>query len=30
MIRAEAEIGNRPLTYPGGIAQILHSPPKLT
>lgn len=30
MIRAEAEIGNRPLVYPGGTARILNTPPKLT
>ncbi|WP_263354988.1 CAF17-like 4Fe-4S cluster assembly/insertion protein YgfZ [Acidicapsa acidisoli] len=30
MIRSEAEVGNQPLTYPGGIAQILHTSPKLT
>jgi folate-binding protein YgfZ len=30
MIRAEAEIGNRPLEYAGGMAHILHTPPKLT
>jgi folate-binding protein YgfZ len=30
MIRAEAEVGNQPLTYPGGTARILHTPPKLT
>jgi folate-binding protein YgfZ len=29
MIRAEAEIGNHPLSYPGGTAQILNAPPKL-
>jgi len=29
MIRAEAEIGNRPLVYPGGTARILHTIPKL-
>jgi len=30
MIRAEAEVGNRALTYPEGTARILNSPPKLT
>lgn len=30
MIRAEAEVGNQPLTYPGGVAHILHSTPRLT
>jgi folate-binding protein YgfZ len=30
MIRAEAEVGNQPLAYPGGTAKILHTPPKLT
>ena len=30
MIRAEAEVGNRPLEFPGGAAAILHSTPKLT
>jgi folate-binding protein YgfZ len=30
MIRAEAEVGNPPLKFPGGTAQILHTPPKLT
>ena len=30
MIRAEAEIGNRPLEYAGGTARILHTPPNLT
>jgi len=30
MIRAEAEVGHQPLAYPGGTAQILHSPPKIT
>jgi folate-binding protein YgfZ len=30
MIRAEAEVRNQPLTYLGGTAQILHTPPKLT
>ena len=30
MVRAEAEVGNQPLKFPGGIAQILFSPPKLT
>jgi folate-binding protein YgfZ len=29
MIRAEAEIGSRPLEYAGGTAHILHTPPKL-
>jgi folate-binding protein YgfZ len=30
MVRAEAEIGNRPLTWPGGTARILTTPPKFT
>jgi folate-binding protein YgfZ len=30
MIRSEAEVGNQPLAYPGGTAQILHTTPKLT
>ena len=30
MIRAEAEVGIQPFTYPGGTAQILHNPPNLT
>ena len=30
MIRAEAEVGNQPLQYPGGTARILHTPPNLT
>jgi folate-binding protein YgfZ len=30
MIRSEAEVGNQPLAYPGGTAQILHTSPKLT
>jgi hypothetical protein len=30
MIRAEAEVGNQPLTFLGGTAQILNSTPKLT
>ncbi len=30
MIRAEAEIGDRALHYPGGTVRILPSPPKLT
>jgi len=30
MIRAEAEVGNKPLTYPGGTARILTTVPKLT
>ena len=29
MIRAEAETGNKPVPYPGGTANILHTPPKL-
>jgi aminomethyltransferase len=28
MVRAEAEAGNRPLTFPGGTATILHAAPK--
>ena len=28
MIRAEAEVGNQPLTYSGGTAKILYNPPK--
>jgi folate-binding protein YgfZ len=30
MIRAEAEVGNQPLTYSGGTARILHNPPKFS
>ena len=30
MVRAEAEVGTPALTYPGGTAQILNAPPKLT
>jgi len=30
MIRTEAEVGNLALQYPGGVARILHAPPKLT
>jgi len=30
MVRAEAEVGNRTLLYPGGTAQILHAPPRFT
>ena len=30
MIRAEAEIGGQPLTYAGGAAKILNTPPKFT
>jgi len=30
MIRAEAEVGNQPLHYPGGTARILHTQPNLT
>lgn len=30
MVRAEAEVGNRTLTYPGGTASILNVPPQLT
>ncbi len=30
MVRAEAEVGNHTLAYPGGTAQILPTPPKLT
>jgi hypothetical protein len=29
MIRAEAEVGNRPLAYSGGTARILNAPPEL-
>jgi hypothetical protein len=29
MVRAEAEIGNKTLTFPGGSAQILNSVPSL-
>jgi folate-binding protein YgfZ len=29
MIRAEAEVGNHPLRFPGGTARILTAPPKL-
>ena len=28
MVRAESEVGDRALVYPGGAASILHSPPK--
>jgi len=28
MVRADAEVGNRPLAYAGGTARILHSAPK--
>jgi hypothetical protein len=28
MIRAEAEVGNQPLTYSGGTARILYNSPK--
>ena len=30
MVRAEAEVGNHPLTYSGGKAQILNTAPKFT
>lgn len=30
MVRAEAEIGNHPLTYPSGQALVLKAVPKLT
>ena len=30
MIRAEAEVGNHPLAYPGGMAHILNTAPKFT
>jgi folate-binding protein YgfZ len=30
MIRAEAEVGGRPLAYPGGMAHILNTPPKFS
>ena len=30
MIRAEAEVGNHPLIYPGGTAHILNTAPKFT
>ena len=30
MIRAEAEVGNHPLAYPGGTAHILNTAPKFT
>ena len=30
MIRAEAEVGNHPLAYPGGTAHILNAAPKFT
>jgi len=30
MVRAEAEVGSRGLTYPGGTATLLNGPPQLT